>query len=129
MFIAMLGYPVEFGHMEGVKLLALKSPAEKLIGYLSATVFLHENHSLLTLATHMIYKDLLSEQEFNINLALTAIPNAGGKDFAEVMSSGVKSILLSDRWNVHVRKKAVLTYLRIYRKYPDVVDLGDVIPV
>ncbi|PWV17928.1 putative epsilon-adaptin [Trypanosoma cruzi] len=129
MFIAMLGYPVEFGHMEGVKLLALKSPAEKLIGYLSATVFLHENHSLLTLATHMIYKDLLSEQEFNINLALTAIANAGGKEFAEVMSSRVKSILLSDRWNVHVRKKAVLTYLRIYRKYPDVVDLGDVIPV
>ncbi|RNF01594.1 alpha-adaptin-like protein [Trypanosoma conorhini] len=129
MFITMLGYPVEFGHMEGVKLLALTSPAEKLIGYLSVTVFLHENHSLLTLATHMIYKDLLSEQEFNMSLALTAIANAGGKDFAEVMSSGVKGILVNDRWNVHIRKKAVLTYLRIYRKYPDVVDLAEVVPV
>ncbi|RNF08697.1 alpha-adaptin-like protein [Trypanosoma rangeli] len=128
MFIAMLGYPVEFGHMEGVKLLALTSPAEKLIGYLSVTVFLHENHALLKLATHMIYKDLLSEQEFNMNLALTAIANTGGKDFAEVLSSDVKGILLNDRWNVHIRKKAVLTYLRIYRKYPAVVDLAEVVP-
>nr|AGH62049.1 AP-2 complex subunit alpha [Trypanosoma grayi] len=129
MFIAMLGYPVEFGHMEGINLLSLTSPAEKLIGYLSVAVFLHENHPLLILATHMIYKDLLSEQEFNMSLALTAIANTGGKDFAEVMSLGVKTILMSDRWDVHIRKKAVLTYLRIYRKYPDFADLMEVVPV
>ncbi|ORC85149.1 putative alpha-adaptin-like [Trypanosoma theileri] len=129
MFITMLGYPVEFGHMEGVKLLALTTPAEKLIGYLSVTVFLNENHPLLTLATHSIYKDLLSEQELNVSLALTAIANTGGKEFAEVMSTGVKNILLNNSRDVHIRKKAVLTYLRIYRKYPEVVDLAEVVPV
>ncbi|KAH9600025.1 Clathrin/coatomer adaptor [Trypanosoma melophagium] len=129
MFITMLGYPVEFGHMEGVKLLALTTPAEKLIGYLSVTVFLHENHPLLTLATHSIYKDLLSEQELNVSLALTAIANTGGKEFAQVMSTGVKNILLNNSYNVHIRKKAVLTYLRMYRKYPEVIDLAEVVPV
>ena len=129
MFIAMLGYPVDFGHMEGVQLLANQGAAEKLIGYLSLTVFLNENHELLTLTTHMVHLDLVSNKEFNQCLALTAIANAGGKDFAETMANAVKKLIVTNSTNPQLRKKALLTYLRLYRKYREVVDVSEVAPI
>ena len=128
MFIAMLGYTVDFGHMEGVQLLSGDSTSEKLIGYLSLSVFLNENHELLTLTTHTVHLDLLSGKEFNTCLALTAIGNAGGKDFAEAMSHGVEKLILA-KVSPNVKKKAFLAMLRLYRKYKAVVDLSKIVPV
>ena len=129
MFIAMLGYTVDFGHMEGVQLLANQGAPEKLIGYLSLTVFLNENHELLTLTTHMVHLDLISSKEFNVCLALTAIANIGGRDFAETMHQAVKKLLVTPGTAVQLRKKALLTYLRLYRKYKEVADVTDIAPM
>jgi AP-2 complex subunit alpha len=129
MFIAMLGYPVDFGHMEGVQLLANHGAPEKLIGYLSLTVFLNENHELLTLTTHMVHLDLVSSKEFNQCLALTAVANIGGKDFAESMHQGVKKLLVTPSTSIQIRKKAFLTYLRLYRKYREVADVDEIVPI
>ncbi|EPY18808.1 AP-2 complex subunit alpha [Strigomonas culicis] len=128
MFITMLGYPVLFGHMEGLKLMAEATPSEKLIGYLSMTVLLNENSELLTLTTHTVYRDLMSNFDLNRGLALTAVAHTGGKDFAEVMHEGVQNIVMDDNIDLHIRKKGLLTLLRVYRKYPEMVDLQLVVP-
>lgn len=127
MFVSMLGYPVLFGHMEGVQLLAMGGATEKLIGYLSLTVFLHEGHELMTLTNHVVTMDLLSGKELNTSLALTAVGNVGGKDYCETMGEHVRHIILRSN-NVQLRKKALLTYLRIWRKCPDAVDVTTVVP-
>lgn len=128
MFISMLGYPITFGHMEGLKLMSEESPSAKLIGYLSTSVLLNENSDLLTLTTHTVYRDLLSTSDLSRNLALTAVANTGSRDFVEVMHEGVYSIVMDDSVNEHIRKKGLLTLLHIYRKYPEIVDLQSVVP-
>ncbi|CAC9447704.1 alpha-adaptin-like protein [Leishmania infantum JPCM5] len=128
MFISMLGYPITFGHIEGLKLMSQESPSAKLIGYLSTSVLLNENSDLLTLTTHTVYRDLLSASDLSRSLALTAVANTGSRDFVEVMHEGVFSIIMDDSVNQHVHKKALLTLLHIYRKYPEIVDLNTVIP-
>ncbi|CAG9568938.1 alpha-adaptin-like protein [Leishmania major strain Friedlin] len=128
MFISMLGYPITFGHIEGLKLMSQESPSAKLIGYLSTSVLLNENSDLLTLTTHTVYRDLLSVSDLSRSLALTAVANTGSRDFVEVMHEGVFSIVMDDSVNQHIHKKALLTLLHIYRKYPEIVDLNTVIP-
>lgn len=129
MFIFMLGYEVDFGHMEGVQLLSGTSQSEKLIGYLSITVFLHENHELLTLTTHTVNMDLISGKEFNMSLALAAIANVGGRDFAEAMAQHVLKVLLTPHFGSAVRKRALLTMLRLWRKYREIVEVDPVTEV
>ncbi|KAG5486146.1 hypothetical protein LSCM1_07261 [Leishmania martiniquensis] len=128
MFISMLGYPITFGHMEGLKLMSEESPSAKLIGYLSTSVLLNENSDLLKLTTHTVYRDLLSTFDLSRSLALSAVANTGSRDFVEVMHEGVFSIVMDDNANQHIRKKALLTLLHIYRKYPEIVDLSTVVP-
>ncbi|KPI83404.1 alpha-adaptin-like protein [Leptomonas seymouri] len=128
MFISMLGYPITFGHMEGLKLMSEESPSAKLIGYLSTSVLLNENSDLLTLTTHTVYRDLLSTSDLSRSLALTAVANTGSCDFVEVMHEGVYSIVMDDSVNEHIRKKALLTLLHIYRKHPAIVHLPSVVP-
>ena len=129
MFITMLGYDVNFGRMEGVELLSGKTQSEKLIGYLAVSVFLHENHELTTLVTHTVNLDLVSGKEFNMTLALAAISNIGGRDFAEVMSSNVTKILGSKTASSTVKKRALLTALRLFRKYPEVLSVEQLLPI
>jgi AP-2 complex subunit alpha len=128
MFVSMLGYPVTFGHMEGVQLLALSGPAEKLIGYLSLTVFLHEGHELMTLTNHVVTMDLLSGKDLNTTLALTAVANVGGRDYCETMGEHVRNMILKTG-NVQLRKKGLLTYLRIWKKCRDAADISTIVPV
>ena len=115
MFISVLGYTVDFGHIEGVQLLSGSSESEKLIGYLSLAVFLNAKHELLTLTTNTIHGDLTSNNEFLMALALSAIGNVGGKDFSEAMGTSVKRVLLARGVSPNITKKAVLTYLHMYR--------------
>ncbi|CAJ1017185.1 putative Adaptin N terminal region containing protein [Leishmania shawi] len=128
LFISMLGYPITFGHMEGLKLMSEESLSAKLIGYLSTSVLLNENSDLLMLTTHTVYRDLLSMFDLSRSLALSAVANTGSRDFVEVMHEGVFSIVVDDTVNQHIRKKALLTLLHIYRKHPDIVDLNAVVP-
>lgn len=123
MFITMLGYPVEFGHLEGLKLMAEEAPSEKLIGYLSISVLLQHNSPIIALSTHTIHRDLLSGVEFNVGLALTAISNIGNNIFLENMHNGVQQIALKGECNLETLKKCILALLCIFRKYPGIVDL------
>eukprot|EP00754_Rhynchopus_humris_P020276 Rhum_TRINITY_DN14689_c11_g2::Rhum_TRINITY_DN14689_c11_g2_i1::g.109843::m.109843/K11824/AP2A; AP-2 complex subunit alpha len=138
LYIYMLGYEIDFGQMEGVQLLSSDKYSEKHIGYLACTLFLTENDELLTLITHSIKQDLnggrnpggavTKEQEFAQRLALTALANIGGKDFADSMADDVRRIALANDKSSMVKKKALMALLRLYRSSPEKVDANEVAP-
>ncbi|KAL8922155.1 MAG: hypothetical protein Q9208_005350 [Pyrenodesmia sp. 3 TL-2023] len=121
LYIYILGWNVDFGHLEAVNLISATKYSEKQIGYLAVTLFLHEQHELLHLVVNSIRKDLASHNELHNCLALHAIANVGGREMGEALSSDVHSLLISPTSKPFVKKKAALTLLRLYRKYPAIV--------
>lgn len=95
LYIYILGWNVDFGHLEAVKLISATKYSEKQIGYLAMTLFLHEKHELLHLVFNSIRKDLLDHNELFNCLALHAIANVGGRDMGEALSGEVHSLLIS----------------------------------
>ncbi|KAK5156833.1 hypothetical protein LTR04_005528 [Oleoguttula sp. CCFEE 6159] len=121
LYIYILGWNVDFGHLEAVNLISATKYSEKQIGYLAVTLFLHEEHELLHLVVNSIRKDLLDHNELNNCLALHAIANVGGKEMGEALSADVHRLLISPTSKPFVKKKAALTLLRLFRKYPSIV--------
>ncbi|KAI0162576.1 adaptin N terminal region-domain-containing protein [Pestalotiopsis sp. NC0098] len=121
LYIYILGWNVDFGHLEAVNLISANKYSEKQIGYLAVTLFLHEKHELLHLVVNSIRKDLLDHNELFNCLALHAIANVGGREMGEALSGDVHRLLISPTSKAFVKKKAALTLLRLYRKYPDIV--------
>ena len=120
----MLGYDVEFGHMEAVALISSKKFSEKQVGYIAASVLLHENLEFVRLVINTMQNDLLSREENYQCMALTAIANMGGREFAEALSGEVLKLLTSSSTRNVVRKKAALCVLRLFRRNPDIIS-GD----
>ena len=54
-------------------------------------------------------------------LALMAIANVGGKQFSEALFPAVLNILTNRDTRPLLRKKAALTALRLFRKYPELL--------
>ncbi|KAK2739283.1 hypothetical protein FQN57_006618 [Myotisia sp. PD_48] len=121
LYVYIQGYDVDFGHLEAVNLISATKYSEKQIGYLAVTLFLHEQHELLHLVVNSIRKDLLDYNELNNCLALHAVANVGGKEMGEALSDEVHRLLISPASKSFVKKKAALTLLRLYRKYPGIV--------
>lgn len=121
LYIYILGWNVDFGHLEAVNLISATKYSEKQIGYLAVTLFLHEEHELLHLVVNSIRKDLLDHNELFNCLALHAIANVGGKEMGEALSGDVHRLLISPTSKSFVKKKAALTLLRLYRKFPGLV--------
>ncbi|KAH6656353.1 adaptin N terminal region-domain-containing protein [Truncatella angustata] len=121
LYIYILGWNVDFGHLEAVNLISANKYSEKQIGYLAVTLFLHEKHELLHLVVNSIRKDLLDHNELFNCLALHAIANVGGREMGEALSGEVHRLLISPTSKAFVKKKAALTLLRLYRKHPGIV--------
>ncbi|KAH5060311.1 AP-2 complex subunit alpha [Parastagonospora nodorum] len=121
LYIYILGWNVDFGHLEAVNLISASKYSEKQIGYLAVTLFLHEEHELIHLVVNSIRKDLLDHNELNNCLALHAIANVGGKELGESLSAEVHRLLISPASKAFVKKKAALTLLRLYRKHPGII--------
>lgn len=95
LYIYILGWNVDFGHLEAVNLISATKYSEKQIGYLAVTLFFHEEHELLHLVVNSIRKDLNDHNELNNCLALHAIANVGGKEMGEALASDVHRLLIS----------------------------------
>ncbi|KAJ5929632.1 AP-2 complex subunit alpha [Penicillium verhagenii] len=121
LYVYIQGYDVDFGHLEAVNLISSTKYSEKQIGYLAVTLFLHEEHELLHLVVNSIRKDLMDNSELNICLALHAVANVGGRELGEALGNEVHRLLISPTSKAFVKKKAALTLLRLYRKYPGIV--------
>ncbi|KAI3722101.1 hypothetical protein L2E82_33128 [Cichorium intybus] len=123
LYIFMLGYDVDFGHMEAVSLISAPKYPEKQVGYLVTSCLLNENHDFLRLAINTVRNDIIGRNETFQCLALTLVGNIGGREFAESLAPDVQKLLLSSSCRPLVKKKAALCLLRLFRKNPDVVNV------
>ncbi|KAM7496857.1 hypothetical protein LguiA_021271 [Lonicera macranthoides] len=123
LYIYMLGYDVDFGHMEAVSLISAPKYPEKQVGYIVTSSLLNENHDFLRLAINTVRNDIIGRNETFQCLALTLVGNIGGREFAESLAPDVQKLLLSSSCRPLVRKKAALCLLRLFRKNPDVVNV------
>ncbi|XP_042482805.1 AP-2 complex subunit alpha-1-like [Macadamia integrifolia] len=123
LYIYMLGYDVDFGHMESVSLISAPKYPEKQVGYIVTSCLLNENHDFLRLAINTVRNDIIGRNETFQCLALTMVGNIGGREFAESLAPDVQKLLMSSSCRPLVRKKAALCLLRLYRKNPDVVNV------
>ena len=121
LYMYMLGYEVDFGHMEAVNLISSNRYSEKSVGYSWCALMLREGDELLRLIINSIRVDLISTNDNAVCLALNAICNVGGKEFAEALSTDVLKLLTSNMTRTYVRKKAALTTLRLFQKAPDIL--------
>ncbi|XP_074312461.1 AP-2 complex subunit alpha-1-like isoform X1 [Silene latifolia] len=122
LYIFMLGYDVEFGHMEAVSLISAPKYPEKQVGYIVTSCLLNENHDFLRLAINTVRNDIIGRNETFQCLALTLVGNIGGREFSESLAPDVQKLLMSSSCRPLVRKKAALCLLRLFRKNPDVVN-------
>ncbi|KAI9140452.1 adaptin N terminal region-domain-containing protein [Paraphysoderma sedebokerense] len=125
LYMYILGWDVNFGHLEAVNLISSSKYSEKQIGYLAVTLLLTENSDMARLVVNSMKKDLEDLNEINNCLALHAIANIGGREMAEALGADVNKLLISGNTKSFVKKKAALCLLRLYRKYPDVLPVTD----
>ncbi|XP_023636452.1 AP-2 complex subunit alpha-2 isoform X4 [Capsella rubella] len=123
LYIHMLGYDVDFGHMEAVSLISAPKYPEKQVGYIVTSCLLNENHDFLRLAINTVRNDIIGRNETFQCLALTLVGNIGGRDFSESLAPDVQKLLISSSCRPLVRKKAALCLLRLFRKNPDAVNV------
>lgn len=123
LYIYMLGYDVDFGHMEAVSLISAPKYPEKQVGYIATSCLLNENHDFLRMVINAVRNDIIGRNETFQCLALTMVGNIGGREFAESLAPDVQRLLISSSCRPLVRKKAALCLLRLYRKNPDVVNV------
>ncbi|KAJ8750284.1 hypothetical protein K2173_014199 [Erythroxylum novogranatense] len=123
LYIYMLGYDVDFGHMEAVSLISAPKYPEKQVGYIVTSCLLNENHDFLRLAINTVRNDIIGRNETFQCLALTMVGNIGGREFAESLAPDVQKLIISSSCRPLVRKKAALCLLRLFRKNPDVVNV------
>ncbi|KAL9551537.1 hypothetical protein MBANPS3_004206 [Mucor bainieri] len=125
LYMYILGWDIDFGHLEAVNLISSQKYSEKQIGYLAVTLLFHENSDLVRLVVNSTKKDLDDMNEINNCLALHAIANIGGREMAESLAVDVHRLLISPTSKSFVKKKAALTLLRLFRKHPDVIPVTD----
>ncbi|CAM9880160.1 unnamed protein product, partial [Phaeothamnion confervicola] len=117
----MLGYEVDFGHMEMISLLSSQKYTEKTVGYIAVSLLLRSGDEMMTLVVNSMRNDLVSHSNPAQTLALATIANLGGRELAEALVPDVQKILLGSGGDTNVRKKAALTMLRFFRETPDAV--------
>ncbi|ETO12588.1 adaptor-related protein complex 2, alpha subunit, partial [Reticulomyxa filosa] len=128
MYMYILGYSVDIGHIQCVDLIRSQKFAEKQVGYVAVSLLLIEHTEMLRLCIQTIKNDLASPNEVFQSLALTCIANVGGVEFAEALTSDVQRLLVSGTSLAFVRKKAALCLLRLLRQYPDNLPPAELAP-
>lgn len=120
-YIYLLGYPVDIGHMVAIGMVGSKNTSVKTVGYIACSVLFTEKNELLRLVIQSIKADLASRNDINQSLALAFIGCIGNREFAEALTADLTKVLFSGTTRPIIRKKAVLALLRLFRKNPDAV--------
>eukprot|EP01041_Mallomonas_annulata_P010092 gene10092-21027_t len=143
-YIYMLGYDIDFGHMEMISLLSSTKFQEKSVGYMAISLLLRPGDEMMTLVVNSMRNDIVGQLQHGQTLALSSIANIGNIDLAEALSPDVKKLLMDTvhapqyanpniqitaeteaRNKACVRKKAALCMLRLYRSNPDSMDMSE----
>ncbi|OMJ22019.1 AP-1 complex subunit gamma-1 [Smittium culicis] len=120
LYIYLLGYPVQFGQLECLKLVASNKYSDKRVGYLGVMVLLDESQEIMTLLTNSLKNDLQSSDDYITGLALCTLSVIGSEEASRDLVDDVVRLIGSSR--SFIRKKAVLAALRIVRKVPEFID-------
>ncbi|KAF4319644.1 hypothetical protein BBO99_00006029 [Phytophthora kernoviae] len=124
-YIYMLGYDVDFGHVQIISLVSGTKYSEKCLGYLGCSILLKPSDELMTLVINSIRNDLKSREASSQCLALCCVANLGGADLSEAMGPDVAALLTSSSSIAHVRKKAALCTRRLLPDNPELLTLDD----
>jgi len=137
-YIHVLGYDVDFGHGEVVKLLRSPKFSEKQVGYVALSLLFRGGDPMMSSVVDTIRSDLTnpsmatgkssSDNSSKINdtaqtLALCSIANISGLELAQALHAEVHQVLVSREptTTACVRKKAALCLLRLVRTTPKLV--------
>lgn len=126
-YIFVLGYEVEFGHMEAISLMTSNKFSEKTVGYTAISLMLLPDLEMLTLVINSIKNDLSQPAADDAvqALALACIANMGGTGLAEALTRDVVRLLTMPNSDPCVRKKAALCLLRLFRTNPECITHGE----
>ena len=143
-YIYMLGYDVDFGHIEMISLLTSTKFQEKSVGYMAVALLLKPTDEMMTLVVNSMRNDLVGSLHHGQTLALSAIANIGSVELAEALAADVQRLITDpltiasylnpnlvltpeqeSRNRALIRKKAALCLLRLYRSNPECIDLSE----
>jgi AP-2 complex subunit alpha len=127
LYCYMLGYDVDFGHMEAVNLCSSVKYSEKVAGYLACALLLSDMPDILRLIINVCKADLMSDNDQVVALALHTCANIGSSEFADnlfvdvsrlftMMSSGPRGSA-----SPYIKRKAALCLLRMHRRDPELL--------
>jgi hypothetical protein len=116
-YFAMLGYPGDYGSFNIIEVMADASFANKRTGYVAAAVTLTETTPVLPLCTALLKRDLMSQNQYEVGLALYCLSCVCSPDLARDLVSDV--VALTGNPKAYVRKKATLCLYKIFLQYPD----------
>jgi AP-2 complex subunit alpha len=117
LYAFMLGYEIDFGHIQAVNLCSSTKYSEKLAGYLACALLLSDSPEILRLIVNVCKADLQSPREPICALALHTLANVGGPEFAENLFTDVARIFSPESSaSAYIRKKAALCLLRLHRR-------------
>jgi AP-2 complex subunit alpha len=125
LYAFMLGYDVDFGHIQAINLCSSQKYSEKLAGYLACSLLLSDTPDALRLIINICKADLHSPTEAVAALALHALGNIGGPEFAENLFPDVARIFSDDECSPYLRKKAALCLVRLHRKDPEMMPVSE----
>jgi AP-2 complex subunit alpha len=123
LYIHILGYEIDFGHIEAANLINSPNYEEKYTGYISSSLLVDEkNDEIWKGLANSIETDIRSRNENAQSLAFSMIGTLAPEVLVNSLSEHIVDAALSQKYSVNVRKKAILCLLRMLRKYPDKFD-------
>ena len=107
----MLGYDVDFGHMEAISLMMSSKYSEKVVGYAAVALMVHPAEApedLMATVVTAIKTDLDANDDAGQCLALACIANMGGDKLAGPLAGSVQRLLVAQARRLSLLQQRVL---------------------
>ncbi|KAG5498498.1 hypothetical protein JKF63_02784 [Porcisia hertigi] len=116
-YFHMLGYSSRYADFRIVEMMASPCFLHKRVAYLAACLTFTEDTDVIPLMTASLKRDLSSNNQFEVGLALYCIASICTPDMAQDVVTDIVNLLGHPR--AYVRKKATLSLYRIFLNYPE----------
>lgn len=126
LYIHMLGYDADFGHLEAINMICSPRYSEKYTGYMAASLLLTATSPLLEQVINAIRNDLLSPDPVNQSLALATVANIAGKLIVEELGKDILGLFNNEavRMQPDILKKVISCLTRLFKQEKNLVPAG-----